>query len=86
MRAALERHDAIVRAAIEGHGGYVFSTGGDGFGVAFGRAGDAVAAAVEAQRGLAVGAVVRRGRAPGSYGPAHRARLRSATGTISVRR
>jgi len=52
MRAALERHDAIVRRAIDGHGGYVFSTGGDGLAVAFGRAGEAVAAAVEAQRGL----------------------------------
>ena len=53
MRAALERHDAILRTAIEGQGGHVFSTGGDGFGVAFARAGDAVAAAVEAQAALA---------------------------------
>jgi len=30
MRAALERHDPILRSAIEGHGGYVFSTGGMG--------------------------------------------------------
>ena len=49
MRVALERHDAILRSAIDAHGGYVFSTGGDGFGVAFARAGEAVAAAVEAQ-------------------------------------
>ena len=53
MRAALERHDAILRTAIEGQGGHVFSTGGDGFGVAFARAGDAVAVAVEAQAALA---------------------------------
>jgi len=53
MRAALERHDRILRVAIDGHGGYVFSTGGDGFGVAFARAGEAVAAAVEAQAVLA---------------------------------
>jgi len=53
MRAALERHDRILRAAIERHGGYVFSTGGDGFGVSFARAGEAVAAAVEAQAALA---------------------------------
>ena len=52
MRQSLERHDAIVRRAIEVHGGYVFSTGGDGFAAAFARAGEAVAAAVEAQRGL----------------------------------
>ncbi len=52
MRAALERHDSIVRSAIDGHDGYVFSTGGDGFAAAFARAGEAVAAAVEAQRCL----------------------------------
>src|SRR5580704_10330734 len=46
MRRALERHDGIVRDGIESHGGYVFATGGDGFGAAFGRAGDALAAAV----------------------------------------
>src|SRR5262249_14537577 len=40
-------------AAVDGHGGYVFSTGGDGMGVAFARAGDAVAAALEAQAALA---------------------------------
>lgn len=52
MRAALERHDAIVRTAIESHGGYVFSTGGDGFGATFGRVSDALAAATEAQVAL----------------------------------
>jgi len=54
MRAALERHDSILRSAIDGHGGYVFSTGGDGFAAAFARAGEAVAAAVAAQSALAV--------------------------------
>jgi predicted ATPase/class 3 adenylate cyclase len=53
MRNALARHDEIVRGAIERHGGYVFATGGDGFAAAFGRAGDAVAAGVQAQAGLA---------------------------------
>ncbi len=53
MRDALSRHDAIVRAAIEGHGGYVFSTGGDGFAAAFARADEAVGAAVESQIRLA---------------------------------
>jgi predicted ATPase len=52
MRPALERHDALVRGAIEAHGGYVFSTGGDGFAAAFARAGDAVAAAIDGQAGL----------------------------------
>ena len=42
MQAALERHDAILRAVIGAHGGYVFSTAGDSFAAAFGRAGDAV--------------------------------------------
>jgi predicted ATPase len=53
MRVALARHDEIVRTAMEGRGGYVFATGGDGFAVAFGRAGDAVAASIEAQASLA---------------------------------
>jgi predicted ATPase/class 3 adenylate cyclase len=64
MVAAIERHDVLVRSGVEGHGGYVFSTGGDGFGVAFARAGEAVGAAVDAQCALAgecwpIGAVIR---------------------------
>ena len=35
MAAALRVHDAIVRDAIERHGGYVFATDGDGFCAAF---------------------------------------------------
>ncbi len=31
MQAALARHDAILREAIEGHGGVVFKTVGDAF-------------------------------------------------------
>ena len=52
MPVALERHDEIVRSAIAGRGGYVFSTAGDSFAAAFARAGDAVRAAVDAQRAL----------------------------------
>jgi predicted ATPase/class 3 adenylate cyclase len=52
MDAALRRHDELVRAAIGGSGGRVFSTGGDGFGAVFSRAADAVNAAVEVQRCL----------------------------------
>jgi predicted ATPase len=52
MGAVMARHDELVRAAVEAHGGYVFSTGGDGFAVAFARAADAMAAAVEAQEAL----------------------------------
>jgi class 3 adenylate cyclase len=53
MRAALADHDALVRRAIDAHGGYVFSTGGDGFVVVFSRAHDAVDAATKAQAALA---------------------------------
>jgi predicted ATPase len=53
MRTALASHDTTMRRAIEAHGGYVFATGGDGFAVAFARAGDAAAAAIAAQAGLA---------------------------------
>jgi class 3 adenylate cyclase len=53
MRSALAAHDILLRTAIEAHDGYVFSTGGDGFGVAFQRAADAVDAATEAQAELA---------------------------------
>ena len=52
MRAALARHDEIVKTAVELHGGRVFATGGDGFAAAFGRAGDALGAAVDAQTSL----------------------------------
>ena len=52
MAEALERHDVIVRDAIDRHGGHVFATGGDGFGAVFQRAERAVAAAVAAQRHL----------------------------------
>jgi predicted ATPase/class 3 adenylate cyclase len=49
----LARHDRLVRAACAGHGGREVDTQGDAFFVAFARAGDAVAAAVELQRALA---------------------------------
>jgi class 3 adenylate cyclase len=52
MGVALERHDTIVRGAIEEAGGYVFATGGDGFAAAFARAGDGLAAALRAQEAL----------------------------------
>ena len=45
MRAALAEHDALLRAVIDAHGGYVFSTGGDGFAAAFSRAHHAIDAA-----------------------------------------
>ena len=41
MQAALARHDEVLRAAIEGHAGYVVKTTGDGFHAAFAAAHDA---------------------------------------------
>ena len=50
MGVALARHDEILCTVFDARDGVVFSTGGDGMAAVFGRAGDAVAAAVEAQR------------------------------------
>jgi predicted ATPase/class 3 adenylate cyclase len=52
MRAALARHDEIIRRAIAASGGWVFATGGDGFAAAFARAHDALIAAKEVQVAL----------------------------------
>src|SRR5215217_6940505 len=52
MRLALARHDALLRAAIQEHGGHVVKTMGDAFHAAFSRASDAVAAALVAQGSL----------------------------------
>ncbi len=53
MRPAMAAHDAIVRKAIEEHGGYVFTTSGDSFSAAFSDALAAVDAAVAAQEAIA---------------------------------
>jgi predicted ATPase/class 3 adenylate cyclase len=53
MEDAVRRHDALVRAAIADHGGYVFKALGDAFCAAFPRAEDAVAAMLDVQRRLA---------------------------------
>ncbi len=52
MRAAVARHDAILRSAVEAHQGYVVKTTGDGLLAAFGTADDALAGALAAQRAL----------------------------------
>jgi predicted ATPase/class 3 adenylate cyclase len=52
MRLALARHDALLRQAIENHGGHVFKTMGDQFCAAFAAAPNALGAALEAQRAL----------------------------------
>jgi predicted ATPase len=52
MGPALASHDAIMRGAIEGQGGYIFKTAGDAFYAAFDTAQGAVLAAVAAQNAL----------------------------------
>ena len=52
MRAALARHDALLRHCIGDQQGHVFKTGGDAFCAAFHTASDALAAALDAQRAL----------------------------------
>ncbi len=52
MGAALARHDACLRAAVETHRGFVFKTMGDGCFAAFAQAADAVHAALAAQQSL----------------------------------
>jgi class 3 adenylate cyclase len=53
MKAALARHDALLRQAIETNNGYVFKTVGDSFYAAFPTAPEALTAALAAQRALA---------------------------------
>jgi predicted ATPase len=52
MRVALAAHDEVLRAAIEGHGGWLFKHTGDGVCAAFASPRSAVDAAVAAQRAL----------------------------------
>ncbi len=52
MRAALARHDALLRRAIENNEGVVFKTVGDAFCAAFATAPDALKATLDAQRAL----------------------------------
>ena len=55
--AALAEHRRVLREAFARHGGVEVDTQGDAFFVAFTRAFDAIAAAEEAQRGLAAGPI-----------------------------
>lgn len=77
MSAALERHDALLRFAVKAHDGCIFSTGGDGVAAAFGRAGDALRAAREAQSAL--------GSEPWPEGAAIRVRMALHTGEVIER-
>lgn len=53
MKVALERHDALLRGAIEAQGGYVFKTVGDAFCASFASASEAIASGLEIQEALA---------------------------------
>jgi class 3 adenylate cyclase len=52
MKAAVERHDALLRGCIEDAGGTVFRTMGDAFCAVFPTAPQGVAAALAAQKAL----------------------------------
>ena len=52
MAAALRIHDDVVRRHVEAHSGWVFSTGGDAFAIAFSTAHQALDAAVDIDRDL----------------------------------
>ena len=52
MRAALARHDTLLRRSIEQHGGHVFKTAGDAFHAAFDQPHSALAAVLQAQTAL----------------------------------
>ncbi len=77
MRAALARHDALLRGAIERRGGHVFKTVGDAFYAAFTVATDALDAALDAQRALAA-------EAWGEVGPI-KVRMALQTGAAELR-
>jgi predicted ATPase/class 3 adenylate cyclase len=77
MRAALDRHDAILLAVIATHSGVVFKSTGDGLLAAFARAADALAAAVAAQRAFQTGY-------EGGTGPLH-VRMALHTGMAEAR-
>jgi TolB-like protein/class 3 adenylate cyclase/Tfp pilus assembly protein PilF len=77
MRAALARHDALLKHCIGDHDGYIFKTGGDAFCAAFHTASDALAAALEAQRALQ--------REPWPEGAKLRVRMALHTGAVEVR-
>ncbi len=53
MKAAVARHEALLRQAISRFDGYIFNTVGDAFCAAFATAPNAVSAALDAQRALA---------------------------------
>src|SRR5579864_8099205 len=77
MQGALARHDALLRQAIEAHGGHVFKTVGDQFCAAFATPPDALAAALTAQQAL--------GAEPWGEGGPLRVRMALHTGAAEQR-
>jgi TolB-like protein/class 3 adenylate cyclase/tetratricopeptide (TPR) repeat protein len=77
MRAALARHDDLLRHCIDDHDGHVFKTGGDAFCAAFHTAADAVAAALDAQRAFH--------REPWPEGAKLRVRMALHSGAVELR-
>ncbi|MFT4657779.1 MAG: class 3 adenylate cyclase [Candidatus Aldehydirespiratoraceae bacterium] len=53
LSVSLLAHDAVLRSAIEGNNGGVFTTPGDSFAAVFGRVSDTVRSATEPQASLA---------------------------------
>ena len=80
MKLALARHDAILRHAIESHGGHVFKTVGDAFYAAFTSAPEAVSAALDAQRALHAEA-----QKAAAGGPVIRVRMGLHSGAVEAR-
>ena len=77
MAGALALHDAILRAAVEGNGGSVIKTTGDGLLAVFGEPVAALSAALDAQRALRDGDW-------GEIGPL-RVRMAIHAGTAEIR-
>jgi predicted ATPase/class 3 adenylate cyclase len=75
MKAALARHDEILRDAVESHGGHIVKTTGDGVHAAFADPAGALTAAVTAQQGLVEAAM----------DPPMRVRMGIHTGPAEVR-
>ena len=85
MRSAMERHDAIVKAAVAERRGKVVKMLGDGVHAAFDDPLNAVAAAIAIQQGLAEATATRICGSP-FVRAFTRASSRSATTTISAAR
>lgn len=77
MQAAISRHDALVRGAVEAHGGHIFKALGDAFCAAFSTPQQALLAAVAAQQAL----FAEPWRRPGTI----RARIALHTGVAELR-